>query len=71
MMPADPDSKTNQPESDPLWVAANATDTYWWLLTGCCGGCGRRECHPLPCPSKPGIGFCLTCPTRRETGEVR
>ena len=72
MVSPEPDSKTDT-HDEPDWgyLVTHATDTYWWLLTGMCGGCGRSDCHQLPCPSRPGVGFCLTCPTRRETGEVR
>ncbi len=69
-MPPDPDSKTDAPERDPLWIVSHAKDWYWHQLTGMCGGCGNANCHDGQCPTSRD-GYCLTCPTRRETGEVR
>lgn len=68
-MAPSPDDHQN-PERDPMWVAHNATDRHWHQLTGACGGCGSIHCHPGPCPQNSN-GYCMACPTRRETGEVR
>lgn len=52
------------------FVVAHATDPYWHQLTGMCGGCGNADCHDGQCPHN-AAGYCMACPTRRETGEVR
>lgn len=69
----EPDDEQPCPEccADLFDLAHRATDWYRSNLTGCCGGCGDRECHDgTPCQQNSN-GYCMTCPTRRETGEVR
>lgn len=69
---APPPNDGETPEPDWGFIVTHATDPYWWELTGMCGGCGRAECHDGKCPTIPHhIGYCTTCPTRKETGEVR
>ena len=65
-----PDSESNNDWPDGVWLAHNATDPYWSLTTGMCGGCGNAACHDGICPGNLN-GYCTACPTRRETGEVR
>lgn len=68
-----PDENTTPAPDDYLDLSElvdRATDPTWYEATGMCGGCGNATCHDGPCPGNRN-GYCTTCPTRRETGEVR